>query len=105
MNRIICYKKLGKLLIARGLNKVELQRLTDVFSAMITKLAKNETVNTRVKIDIKKLNAQIEEIVAREGKLRKAVEKQSRSWAQYRLLIQINDPESASITNRKQQYE
>jgi len=48
VNRIICYKKLWKLLIDRGLNKVELQRLTGVSSATITKLAKNETVNTRV---------------------------------------------------------
>ncbi len=48
MKRIICYKKLWKLLIDRGLNKVELQRLTGVSSATITKLAKNETVNTRV---------------------------------------------------------
>ncbi|MGN0832991.1 MAG: helix-turn-helix domain-containing protein [Kiritimatiellia bacterium] len=45
---MICYKKLWKLLIDRGLNKVELQRLTGVSSATITKLAKNETVNTRV---------------------------------------------------------
>ena len=52
MNRIICYKKLWKLLIDRGLNKVELQRLTGVSSATITKLAKNETVNTRVLIKI-----------------------------------------------------
>ena len=52
MKRIICYKKLWKLLIDRGLNKVELQRLTGVSSATITKLAKNETVNTRVLIKI-----------------------------------------------------
>ena len=52
VNRIICYKKLWKLLIDRGLNKVELQRLTGVSSATITKLAKNETVNTRVLIQI-----------------------------------------------------
>ena len=52
MKRIICYKKLWKLLIDRGLNKVELQRLTGVSSATITKLAKNETVNTRVLVKI-----------------------------------------------------
>lgn len=52
MKRTICYKKLWKLLIDRGLNKVELQRLTGVSSATITKLAKNETVNTRVLIKI-----------------------------------------------------
>jgi len=50
--RIICYKRLWKLLIDRGLNKVELQQVTGVSSATITKLAKNETVNTRVLIQI-----------------------------------------------------
>lgn len=50
MNRVICYKKLWKLLIDRGLNKVELQRMTGISSATITKLAKCETVNTRALI-------------------------------------------------------
>jgi DNA-binding Xre family transcriptional regulator len=48
VNRVINYNKLWKLLIDRGLNKTELQRLTGISSATITKLAKNETVNTRV---------------------------------------------------------
>ncbi len=52
MNRVINYNKLWKLLIDRGLNKTELQRLTGISSATITKLAKNETVNTRVLITI-----------------------------------------------------
>lgn len=52
VKRTLCYKKLWKLLIDRGLNKVELQRRTGVSSATITKLAKNETVNTRVLITI-----------------------------------------------------
>lgn len=47
MKRIICYKKLWKLLIDRGLNKTELQRMTKLSSATITRLAKNESVNTR----------------------------------------------------------
>lgn len=52
MKRIICYKKLWKLLIDRGLNKTELQRLSGTSSATITKLVKCQTVNTRVIIQI-----------------------------------------------------
>ena len=52
MNRVINYNKLWKLLIDHGLNKTELQRLTGISSATISKLAKNETVNTRVLITI-----------------------------------------------------
>ena len=48
--RTICYKRLWKLLIDRGLNKVELQRMTGISSATITKLVKSETVNTRALI-------------------------------------------------------
>lgn len=49
---VICYKKLWKLLIDRDLNKADLQKLTGISSATITKLAKNETVNTRILIKI-----------------------------------------------------
>jgi DNA-binding Xre family transcriptional regulator len=67
MNRIICYKKLWKLLIDRGLNKVELQRRTGVSSATITKLAKNETVNTRVLTQIcNALDCDVSDIMAME---------------------------------------
>ena len=52
MHKVICYKKLWKLLIDRDLNKAELQKMTGVSSATITKLAKNETVNTGVLIKI-----------------------------------------------------
>ena len=45
---VICYKKLWKLLIDKGLNKTDLQRLTGISSATITKLSKNETVNTGI---------------------------------------------------------
>lgn len=47
MKRVLSYKKLWKLLIDRELNKVELQRITGISSATITKLAKCQTVNTR----------------------------------------------------------
>jgi len=50
VTRTICYKKLWKLLIDRGLNKVELQRLTGISSATITKMVKSETINTRALI-------------------------------------------------------
>lgn len=50
MTRTICYKKLWKLLIDRGLNKVELQRMTGISSATITKMVKSETINTRALI-------------------------------------------------------
>ncbi len=49
---IICYKKLWKLLIDKGLNKTDLQRLTGISSATITKLSKNETVNTGILLKI-----------------------------------------------------
>ena len=49
---VICYKKLWKLLIDKGLNKTDLQRLTGISSATITKLSKNETVNTGILLKI-----------------------------------------------------
>ena len=52
VHKVIFYKKLWKLLIDRDLNKAELQKMTGVSSATITKLAKNETVNTGVLIKI-----------------------------------------------------
>ena len=48
----ICYNKLWKLLLDKRLRKIDLQRLTGVSSATITRLAKDETVNTRVLIRI-----------------------------------------------------
>ncbi|MBR4616413.1 MAG: helix-turn-helix transcriptional regulator [Kiritimatiellae bacterium] len=44
----ITYNKLWKLLIDKRLKKVDLQRLTGVSSATITRLSKDQTVNTRV---------------------------------------------------------
>jgi DNA-binding Xre family transcriptional regulator len=44
----ISYKKLWKLLIDRDMKKKDLQKLAGVSSASITKLAKNQNVNTEV---------------------------------------------------------
>ena len=44
----ITYNRLWKLLIDKHLKKVDLQRLTGVSSATITRLSKDQTVNTRV---------------------------------------------------------
>ncbi|MDL2293274.1 helix-turn-helix transcriptional regulator [Ruminococcaceae bacterium OttesenSCG-928-D13] len=44
----ISYKKLWKLLIDRDMMKKDLQRLAGVSSASITKLGKNENVNTEI---------------------------------------------------------
>ncbi|MCR4845722.1 MAG: helix-turn-helix transcriptional regulator [Eubacterium sp.] len=45
---IISYKKLWKLLIDRDMKKKDLQQLAGVSSASITKLGKNENVNTEI---------------------------------------------------------
>lgn len=44
----ISYKKLWKLLIDRDMKKKDLQQLAGVSSASITKLGKNENVNTEI---------------------------------------------------------
>lgn len=44
----ISYKKLWKLLIDKDLKKKDLQRISGVSAASITKLAKNENVNTEI---------------------------------------------------------
>ena len=44
----ISYKKLWKLLIDRDMMKKDLQQLAGVSSASITKLGKNENVNTEI---------------------------------------------------------
>ncbi|MDF2653488.1 MAG: family transcriptional regulator [Bacillus sp. (in: firmicutes)] len=44
----ISYKKLWKLLIDKDLKKKDLQKLSGVSSASITKLGKNENVNTDI---------------------------------------------------------
>ena len=44
----ISYKKLWKLLIDRYMKKKDLQKLAGISSASITKLGKNENVNTEI---------------------------------------------------------
>lgn len=44
----ICYKKLWKLLIDKDMKKKDLQAAAGISSASVTKLAKNENVNTEV---------------------------------------------------------
>lgn len=44
----ISYKKLWKLLIDRDMKKKDLQELAGVSAASITKLGKNENVNTEI---------------------------------------------------------
>ena len=44
----ISYKKLWKLLIDKDLKKKDLQSISGVSAASITKLAKNENVNTEI---------------------------------------------------------
>ena len=48
----ISYKKLWKLLIDRELNKKDLQKIAGISSASITKLGKNENVNTEIIVKI-----------------------------------------------------
>lgn len=49
---VISYNNLWKLLIDRGLNKTGLQKLAGLSPSTISKLSKNDTVNTRVLIKI-----------------------------------------------------
>ncbi len=44
----ICYKKLWKLLIDKDMKKKDLQKAAGISSASVTKLAKNEHVNTEI---------------------------------------------------------
>lgn len=44
----ISYKKLWKLLIDKNMKKKDLQKISGVSSTSITKLAKNENVNTEI---------------------------------------------------------
>ena len=48
----ISYKKLWKLLIDRDLKKKDLQKMAGISSASITKLGKNENVNTAIIVKI-----------------------------------------------------
>lgn len=44
----ISYKKLWKLLIDRDMKKKDLQKVAGISSASVTKLGKNENVNTEI---------------------------------------------------------
>jgi putative transcriptional regulator len=60
----INYKKLWKLLIDKDLKKKDLQKLAGISSASITKLGKNENVNTEILAKIcKALNCDIADIM------------------------------------------
>lgn len=60
----IGYKKLWKLLIDKDLKKKDLQQLAGISSASITKLGKNENVNTDILEKIcKALNCDIADIM------------------------------------------
>lgn len=48
----ISYKKLWKLLIDRDMKKKDLQQLAGISAASITKLGKNENVNTLIIVKI-----------------------------------------------------
>ena len=48
----VSYKKLWKLLIDRDIKKKELRELAGISSSSITKLGRNENVNTEVLIKI-----------------------------------------------------
>ena len=50
--KTICYKNLWKLLIDRDMKKKDLQRLSGISSASITKLGKNENVSTDTLVKI-----------------------------------------------------
>jgi putative transcriptional regulator len=61
----ISYKKLWKLLIDKDMKKKDLQILAGISSASITKLGKNENVNTDILAKIcKALNYDIADIAA-----------------------------------------
>lgn len=48
MPMAISYKKLWKLLIDKDMKKKDLQRVAGISSASVTKLGKNENVNTEI---------------------------------------------------------
>lgn len=60
----ISYKKLWKLLIDRDMKKKDLQQTAGISSASITKLGKNENVNTEILLKIcTALNCDIADIM------------------------------------------
>lgn len=60
----LSYNRLWKLLIDKGLNKIELHKITGLSQSTIAKLTKGENVNTDVLERIcEKLHCNIEDIV------------------------------------------
>lgn len=60
----ISYKKLWKLLIDRNLKKSDLQKSASISASSISKLGRNENVNTDILVKIcMALNCQLEEIM------------------------------------------
>jgi len=60
----ISYKKLWKLLIDRDLKKKDIPKLAGISSASVTKLGKNENVNTEILEKLcKALNCDISDIM------------------------------------------
>ena len=49
---MVSYKKLWKLLIDRDMKKKDLQRISGISSASITKLGKNENVSTETLVKV-----------------------------------------------------
>lgn len=65
----ICYNKLFKLLIDKGIKKTELRKLTGISPNTLTKLSNNEFVSMEVLVKIcRVLNCDIGDIVAVEAK-------------------------------------
>lgn len=61
-----CYNRLWKLLIDRGIKKMELQQMSDVSAASIAKMGRCENVTTDVLLRIcEALNCNIEDIMER----------------------------------------
>ena len=65
----VCYNKLFKLLIDKGMKKTELRKLTGISPNTLTKLSNNEFVSMEVLVKIcRVLNCDIGDIVAVEAK-------------------------------------
>jgi DNA-binding Xre family transcriptional regulator len=62
--RRICYKKLWKILIDKDLNKQTLSQVANISASTLTKMSKNESVNTDMLVKIcNALNCELHDIV------------------------------------------
>jgi len=65
----VCYNKLFKLLIDKGIKKTELRKITGISPNTLTKLSNNEFVSMEVLVKIcRALNCDIGDIIAIEAK-------------------------------------